>query len=238
MPQGLFQFSPAIHSAWALGVGVALVGFTFWLAGARFNRTVATLAGVLLGGVGGIELPRLLGWSISGMGPAVAGAVVLGLIGFILHRAWVSLGLGLLLALLAGLLLWHGWGPGAGWTWPAPGAGRRQWVIDVWNQFPPEMRRLLPAVMGAALFSGLSIGILWPRPAMVLMYSLCGVCLLGGLLLVSCGGAIQHPRWLASHASGQAGVFVILVAAGAALQWRQVRRPAPAVAEEPWDDED
>jgi hypothetical protein len=228
------------HSAWGLAVAAALAGMTFWLGGARFNRSVATLAGVLFGGVVGMELPRLMGWSISGMGPAVAGAMTLGVVGFMLHRAWVAMGLGLLLAALGGIVVWHMWGPGAQWTWPAGGAGRRQWLMEVWTQLPPETRHRLPIIMGTALFTGVALGLLWTRGAMVLMYSLTGVSLLAGLLLAATGGAIHHPQWLAGHAGAQGALFAVLVAGGAALQWRQSRRPAPVSdsAQEPWDEDD
>jgi hypothetical protein len=240
MPHGLFQSSLTTHGVWALAAVAALVGMTFWLGGARFNRSVATLAGVLVGGVVGMELPRLMGWTISGMGPAIGGAMALGVVGFMLHRAWVGMGLGLLLAALAGIVAWHMWGPGAQWTWPAGGAGRKQWLMDVWTHLPLEMRYRLPIITGTALFTGVALGLLWTRGAMVLMYSLAGVSLLAGLLLAATGGVIHHPQWLAGHAGTQGALFVLMVAGGAALQWRGARRAVPVSnsAKEQWDEDD
>jgi hypothetical protein len=240
MPHALFQLSLTTQGAWALAAVAALVGLTFWLGGARFNRSVATLAGVLIGGVGGMEMPRLLGWSISGMAPAVAAAMTLGLIGFLLHRAWIGIALGLLLALLGSIVVWHTLGPPADWAWPAMNAGRRQWLIDIWTQLPSNTRHAIMAVSGATLFSGIAIGMLWPRVAMVLMYSLAGVSLLSGLYFGPLVGGISRPQWLVDHGGAQEAIFILLVLTGAALQWR-LTKPAVAVsgpARDDWDEDD
>src|SRR4029453_5362604 len=81
-----------------LGLVIAIVGsmigLGMWLIGSRFSRPIVTLLTVLLGASIGMHLPKWFGWQISGAGPAVGAALVLGVTGYVLHGMWVGIGLG------------------------------------------------------------------------------------------------------------------------------------------------
>src|SRR5262245_56130142 len=83
-----------------------VVGAALWLLGAKISRPLVTLLTVLGGAMIGMHLPQWFGWQISGAGPAVGGAVVLGVSGYVLHRMWVGIGLGSVLALWAAMGTW------------------------------------------------------------------------------------------------------------------------------------
>src|SRR3954471_14599015 len=86
-------------------IGTA-VGAVLWIGGVKMSRPIVTLVTVLIGAGVGMQLPRWFNWSVSGAGPAVGGAVILGVSGFVLHRMWMGIGLGLLLALWATFGIW------------------------------------------------------------------------------------------------------------------------------------
>ena len=217
--------------ALALAMAGTLVGAGLWLMGARFSRTIITLLTVAVGGVLGMELPRWYGWSIGGMATIVGGAIVLGVSGFALHRIWVGIGLGCVLALWTAVGIWALCGAGQGWTLPtvdwasATVTGVAQ---QVWQSLPDDVLRLLPWASGAAVLSGLACALLWPRMGVALLYSLLGVSLLVpmGMTVMEWG----HKQWLEMipvQVWAQCLTLGGLVAVGVLVQWRQA--PGPAV---------
>src|SRR5476651_527400 len=108
MLQLLIQWMPDQVGAAALTIALAgaAAGAVLWLSGARFSRTLVGLAAVAVGAVVGMELPRRLGWTISGAGPAVGLALMCGLMGYLFHRLWIGIGLGTVLAGWAFLATW------------------------------------------------------------------------------------------------------------------------------------
>jgi hypothetical protein len=207
---------------------VAFVGAALWLMGVKFSRFVVTLLTVLLGACVGMQVPKWFGWQISGAGPAVGGAVVLGVSGFVLHRMWVGIGLGLTLSIWAALITWlvmHD--SRAGWTWPNPEATDSLWTYlrISWALVPAEMARIIPFASATALVSGVASAILWPKLTTVLCWSALGATLL-------CAGAVAATHyadkpWLNQLPSGawaQAAIFAGVVACGTALQWKLAPR--------------
>ena len=74
---------------------------------------------------------------------------------------------------------------------------------------------------GAALVSGISVAVLWPRVGIVVLYSLTGVSILISMLLL----AIEtgRPSWvsrLPEQTWAQVLVLAVLVGIGAFVQWK------------------
>src|SRR5687768_9084266 len=109
------------RAALIFAVGGATLGAGLWLLGARYSRAMIALLAVAIGGLLGVTLPRWYGLTISTQATAVGGAVVLGLSGWLLHRVWVGLGLGLVFAAWAALGTWVFYNDPAtapAWAWP------------------------------------------------------------------------------------------------------------------------
>src|SRR4051812_41757959 len=166
--------------ALAIAIAGAVLGGILWLGGSRFSRTLMTLISVSAGGLIGLQMPLWFGWGLEGWATAVLGALVLGISGYVMHKLWVGLGLGLVLAMWAGV-----WtfvvcdGPG-GFAWPVSGEGTtfQGHLVDLWNALTPDARRLLPFACCAGLLSGICATLLWPRVGAVLLYSTAGISLL------------------------------------------------------------
>src|SRR4051812_7562270 len=99
----------------AMGAGF---GALLWLAGARYSRTVITLAGVGIGAVVGLRLPGMMHWPIDGIATAFAGAMLLGFVGLLLQTTFVGFALSAMLAVLFGAGAWALLAGDAGWTMP------------------------------------------------------------------------------------------------------------------------
>ncbi len=211
----------------------SLVGAALWLAGSQFSRSILTLTGVALGTGIGMKLPEWRGWNVDMMGPAVGGAVILGVSAFALHRLWVGVWLGLVLAVWTSLAIWATVGHGANWHWLAYSADQTlpNYSSDLWDTLPADMQKYLPWFTGAAMISGIATAVAWPRIGMVVMWSAAGLSMLitlGAIALSRLSpGALNHlPRQMPS----QLGVLMGLVAVGALLQWRMMPRPDPESA--------
>lgn len=214
---------------WIAGVG-ALAGLVLWLGGARFGRSAVTLAMVSGGAVIGKMLPARMGWTIDPMATGIAGALVVGIAGYLLYRLWAALGLGLLLA------IWAAWA-----TWVLSGVGPlslpaltqettlASFAGDLWHTVSPRMQFWLPIAGAAAGIIGTALGLLWCRVGEALLFSL-----LGTSLLILGTLAALHLRWPAAlermptaHGA-QAGIAGALVAVGFSVQYRLAARAMPA----------
>lgn len=225
MIQQLLSLLPDQISSIALMLAVAgaFVGGILWLGGARFSRTLVTLISVSTGALIGLQIPRWFHLGLEGWATAVLGALVLGISGYMLHKVWVGLGLGLVLSLWAALAAFTFCGDPKGFHWPIEQAGQgwKDYAIDVWNALTPETRRLLPFACCAALLSGLAVCILWPRLGAVLLYSSTGMTLLVGLGVAAMNSAKKEwLRIIPNQTSSQLIVLGSMVAFGAILQWR------------------
>ena len=201
----------------------AVVGAGLWLAGARFSRSLITLVLVSTGGWIGLFLPQWLGWSIDGWASAILLALVLGASGLVMHRFWVGVGLGLVLAGAAAGVVWTIYKGQGAWSVPKVETGMSAiaYVQVLWQGLPVEMRRILPIACGAAWIVGLAAAMLWPRICIVILYSTIGVSMLVGLGLYSMNAA--RPQWLGAlpnRTSSQLLAMLGMVAFGALLQWK------------------
>lgn len=225
MMQQLLSLLPAeIHSiAMMIAVAGAVLGGILWLGGSRFSRTLMTLISVFVGALVGLQVPNWFPLGLEGWATAVLGALVLGISGYSMHKVWVGLGLGLVLAGWAGFATFVLCGDPKGFTWPisAEGATLHTRLIDIWNSLTPEARRLLPFACCAGLISGVCASLLWQRLGVVLLYSAGGVTLLVGMGIAVLNSAKRE--WLSvipNQTSSQVIMLICLVAFGAILQWR------------------
>lgn len=215
----------------------AFVGGVLWLGGSRFSRTLVTLTSVSTGALVGLHMPQWFGWALEGWSTAILGALLLGITGFALHKVWVGIGLGLVLASWAALATFTftpaSADPAKPWQWPAVTVQTtpQTYATQTWESLSPQIRRTLPVACGMALLGGLAASILWPRIGTVLLYSCLGLSLLVGL--GTAGLTAAKPQWLSiipNQTSSQLIVLGSLVAFGAILQWRSVpgaSRPHP-----------
>src|SRR5215210_483453 len=159
-------------------IGTAM-GALLWLLGARFSRPLITLLAVSIGAVVGRALPGWMNWNVNTMAASVGGAVALGMSGFVMHRVWVGLGLGLLLACWAAIGVWLFAAAGAELAWPAVDATTtlQSFGQGVCQNLPDKVRMLLPYACGGAMISGFLSSLLWPRVAVVSLYSALGTSL-------------------------------------------------------------
>jgi len=200
-----------------------LVGAGLWLVGARFSRPLITLVAVSAGAVIGRMVPAWMGWTVNSMAAAVGGAVVLGMSAFLLHRVWVGIGLGVLLTCWAALATWATCHGDAAWTWPAVDASTTvaSFGDAIWDGLPERVRTILPYACGGAAMSGFLAALLWPRVAVVLLYSALGASLLVGMGLT----AIENgrPEWMnivPAQTWAQVATLVVIVVFGAMVQWQ------------------
>ena len=234
MVQQLLPFLPQEVGQAALIAAMfgTLVGAGLWLLGARFSRPLITLLAVSLGATIGRSVPAWTGWNVSTMATSVGGAVALGLSAFVMHRVWVGVGLGTLLAVWAALVTWITCRGGAEWAWPAVDATTTlaSFGQGLWDGLPDKVRELLPYACGGSALSGFLAALLWPRLAVVLLYSALGASLLVGMGLT----AIENgrPEWITivpAETWAQVLSLAGLVAFGAIVQWQLA--PGPKASE-------
>lgn len=214
------QISSAV--AWIVLIGCAVLGLVLWTTGARFGRSWITLILVATGALVGKMLPKWFGWVIDPMGPTVACAVVLGLLGYLLYPFWIGIGTGVLLALWAGLGLWLALAPMRGWTMPDIDHSKAtmQEAVSLWQQLPRGYTGWAPYWAGVSLLCGAAGTLLWPRIGTALLYSMAGLTSLLGAGLIAIN--VKHPDWLKLMPAPwvQCTVLGCLLAAGALLQDR------------------
>jgi hypothetical protein len=207
----------------AIAIAAALLGALLWLGGSRFSRTLMTLVSVSAGALVGLQLPEWFGWGLEGWATAVLGALVLGISGYALHKLWIGLGLGMVLAIWGGVGAFVVCGDPQRFVWPVggEGAGLYAHLMDLWNALSPDARELMPYACCAGLLCGLCATLIWPRIGVVLLYSCAGISLLLGMGITVLNSAKRE--WLSvipSRTSSQVILLFSMVAFGAILQWR------------------
>lgn len=212
-----------------VAAAAAVFGLALWLTGSRYSRYLITLVAVAVGTIVGQNLPRWCNWPIGGPAFAVTGALLLGLSGYVMHRAWVGAGLGLILALWGGIASWVLAGVDPNWAWPAS-SPIPQFLSAVWQQLPAGPQRAMPIIGGLSLLAGILAAVWWPRGAVVMLYSLAGmgIAALMGLAAVQ----LHQPDWIKQippDRGAQAAAIGVLIALGAIIQW-WLAPPGPKIA--------
>jgi hypothetical protein len=214
------------------GVAVccAVSGLALWVVGARFSRSLLTLAGVSAGTVLGMRLPGWCGWDVEGMGVGVAGAIVLGTFAFLFHRTYIGLLLGAGIMLWAGLGVWVARAGDAQWNWRTVKwqGDTVQLLRDTWATLPPHLHRSLPIACATGLATGLMLAVFSGKLSKVLAHSLAGMTLM--VLMGAVALLHTRPQWLASLPGSnlsQGAILIALVVVGAGWQWH-ITPPRPA----------
>lgn len=231
MLRDLIQLLPrdAGSATAALATLGAVAGLVLWLSGARFSRPMMTLVATALGAVVGSALPTWFGWGISPMGPAVGLALILGVTGFVLHRMWVGLGLGLVLAIWSTLACWLVLRGNQAFDWPSPEKYTTllSWLRAAWHELPSEPATVIPYGAAVAAVSGLAMTILWPRFSTLLAWNLIGVSLLVGMATAAVN--YSQPQWMKAipeQTWSQCLTLGLMVVLGLLIQWRTGALPA------------
>ena len=224
LPQNVVDRPPMILFA------VAAAGAVLALVGGRFSRAIVTLTAVGAGTFLGLHLPAWMGWKLDPIGGAFCGAIVLGLSGFVIHRAWIGLLLATLLAGYAGAITWIMRGAT---TWKLPPWDNSQDAIavlsSIWRSLPATLNPSLPIALFAGLAAGLLLAIYLPRGARVAFYTFLG----GGALAIA-GGLACQKVWpqryqeLTSDLPLELSAALIFVLVSFGIQWLTLPRVARA----------
>jgi len=240
MLQEMVTLLPALSGPRCLAacVACAIVGLGLWVGGARYSRHLMSLTLTAVGAVVGLQLPKWFGWTMNGGGTAVALAVVGGVLGFLLHRAWVGLMLGVAMSFWTALICWVLLNDDKPLAWPTVSdqTTARTYATDLWQLLPADVTRILPYAAGSAMISAICLALLWPRVATVLNWSFVGL-----TLLIACGIqaiVIHEPNWmtmLPAQTWAQATAFFGMIAFGSIVQWKIApkRKQKSSVAEPP-----
>ena len=239
MFQELLPLLPADQATTAVVIAIvtaALAGLVLWLAGARYSRMVVTLGSVTVGGIAGMLAPRILGWNVNTMATSVAGAMLGGLAGFILHGVCIGVALIFILCVWAAVGTWllcHGDIP---ITWPQSTHSFSEFYHAVWNQLPESVREPMPIVISMTAGFGFIIRFMSPKLALVLAYSLVGVTLVVTAALWAVQShAFAWPGPLSFRPNIQFMLILFMVLLGAIVQLQTIprkRHPTPAANDE------
>lgn len=214
MPDGMLERSPQ----WALA-GLAL-GVLLWAVGGVFSRYITTLVAVAVGTSIGLRIPSWLGWQIDGMGTGVAGALLFGLSGYLLHRTWIAGWLAGILMLWSGTAVWMALGQGASLPMPQWHGNLRDSFAALWQSLPSSLNPRLPLACAAAFAASLLTSVFCPKFSKCVAYSLTGTTLsiAMGLIVVR----NTQPPWLdaiSPQIPAQLAALLGVVALGAGIQW-------------------
>lgn len=238
--QELIAHLPEHPASRALGIalGAAGAGLLLSLIGARVSRSFFTLVGVAAGAWIGLQAPRWMGWDIDAMALSIGGALVFGLVGYLLHLAWVALTLGALLASAGAFVVLHR-AAADGVTWNSPaidwGAPLALTLHQLWDAVPAAISRLLPLVSTICFIFAGTMCWMVPKLARVMAFSLLGSALLAGGCVAAT--AMARPQWLGllpESTQTQGMALALLVVLSAVIQWILCPR-SPKTGASPYD---
>jgi hypothetical protein len=197
----------------------AALGLALWLTGAKFSRQLLALTGTIAGGVIGYLSPHWFDWAIDPWAVAVLGALILGIAGFMAHVYLAGLGLGLILAIWGALTAISVIGLPKFWDWPIFPANNDllPFVGIIRASVPDHLVIMLFYAAGVGAVIGPAVGLMWPRLAVVLFWSLIGLTF---LLLPALWAGQSYVHHLPPQPASQATILIMLILAGAGMQWR------------------
>ena len=210
----------------------SMLGAATLLLGGLRSRFMMCLLLLVAGTIAGHSVPQWFGLRIEPNATAILGAIVMGILGFAFHRLWVALGLGLMVAGLAGVMLWFNLD--AGRLFHAPAAEQGMTVASYmqlcWEQAPPVFKAKTPLVCAAAGLAGLVVGLLLTRLGTALFYSIMGTSILFlSLLFGEASGQMPTASYLLPEVSEMRVVlFAGFVLLGTLVHLATMPRPLSA----------
>lgn len=194
----------------------AVIGAATLLLGGLRSRFSITLLLLVVGAVVGRCIPAWLSLAIEPNATAMVGAMVLGILGFVFHRFWVAVWLGVVAASLAAAILWFRLGADRTFDAPSLEAGMTVsgYLGLCWHQMPHLFKADLPFVCIPLFLAGLVVGLLLEQVAVALLYALIGTSLLFSSLMF---GEASEQMPSASYLLPRLGEMRIVLFAGFVL---------------------
>lgn len=216
----------------AIAIGI---GALTCLLGALHSRPTISMIMFCLGTVAGYLLPGWLGYHFNVSISIAVGGVVLGLVGYLLHRWCVAVCLGVLVAAVATVILYDqtNMTPAPVGEQPVVVASVGQMLSERWETAPDSFRKLVPWVAIGAFVASAALAIGLPKFGMAAFYSLGGTVLT--LFAIGLGHSTPKITWLDSLKSGPmtvAALGITMLLVGFLAQVGLVYRPTPRRAEE------
>lgn len=215
---------------------ILLIGLFLWLIGAKFGRSILTLAMVFCGAMIGKYAPQMVGWSVNSMGSTITGALLMGTLGFLFYRLVVAIGLGAILGLwittiiIIAANLWVALPPDAT-------------VANLIDQVDALLKSLSQSQQFFGVVAGPILGfigaLMMPRLGMSFFFSLLG--LTAGLVAARLLAYRDPALWekLPPSQTMQAGIIAGLVLLGTLIQYWLIRKSGvPAGVSAAGDDDD
>jgi hypothetical protein len=174
-------------------VFAAAAGAFVWLLGARFSKSILALVGVGVGAWVGVHLPQWYRWNFDGMALGMGGALLAGFAGYLLNTTWVGGALIANMGVLFGLTAWVIRAGDATWNMPASinwSGGQVEILRTLWSTMPGDLPQVMPYAVATGVICAMGLGILWPRLAKGMSWSLIGLT----LILLGAGVALRIQR--------------------------------------------
>jgi hypothetical protein len=192
--------------------GVVMGASTLLLGGLRARGSMTILL-MCVGIAVGRALPGWLGWTTEPNATAILGALIGAVLGFVLHRLWTALGLGLLAAVLAAVVLWFQVDGPRQFSPPEmpPESGAMLYLKRVWVSLPAEFHNNLLLVMAPIHIVTAVTGFIFSRIGAALFYALGGAIILAVALLF--GEASGHMPGIQALLPALIEIRVLLFAA-------------------------
>jgi hypothetical protein len=218
----------------------AVMGLATLFLGSLRRRAAATLMLMCLGILMGRGLHAWYGWGGEPNATAILGAVVGGVLGFLLHRLWIAIGLGVVAALLAACVLWFQLEAARQVEAPRleAGMGLLDHLSLCWSRVPEDFQSVLPLVTAPAFLIFAVFGFVFVRLGSAMFFATAGAMVLAASLLLgeTSGHMPQIGSMLPQLIELRVLLFAAVVLLGTLVQWLLVKpdkaRKKPAAAPE------
>lgn len=212
----------------AAGIGL---GALTALLGALHSRPTMAMMMFALGTILGYAWPAWLGLDVNRSISIAVTGVVLGLIGFVLHRWCVAFALGTLVTGVAIIILYDQTSSSIAEPSEQPtatNASVQQITLEQWQNASPSFKKLVPWVALGAFVAAVIFSLAFAKLGMAALYALGGTLLT--LFSIGLGHASDKITWLDSLKNGPmtvAALGITMLLVGFLSQVGLVYRPVP-----------